>query len=106
MQYPYNLDDWQPDKAVAEAEHDISAGTLKIYIGGTIALSPVGISSEHLDLIEGLPTAYADVGCVIEDPELRRAQHEYARRYNGCIIQHLSKRQAQQSNVSNYNRPV
>ena len=58
LRYPdRTLADWQPDKAVAEAERDIAAGTLKIYISGTIAAFAPGISSEQSSLVRVFPKA-------------------------------------------------
>lgn len=98
LRYPdRTLADWQPDKAVAEAERDIAAGTAKIYISGTIVAFAPGISSseyhrpEAAEILKVLPSADAGIGCVIEDAELRKAQFEYARRYNEYVIQHWSK---------------
>jgi hypothetical protein len=92
LRYPdRSLADWQPGKAVAEAEHDIAAGTPKIYISGTIAAFMPGISSDQYTVVRPLPKADAGIGCVIEDEELRKAQFEYARRYNEYVVQHLPK---------------
>jgi hypothetical protein len=90
LKYPERtLADWQPEKAVPEAQHDIAAGTMKIYVsGGIVALAP-GVSRDFIN-IKNLPSADAGIGCVIEDAELRKAQFEYARRYNEYIVQHLS----------------
>ena len=99
LRYPgRSLADWQPDKAVPEAQRDMIAGTVKIYISGTIVAYAPGISSaeyhspEEYELLERFPSADAGIGCVIEDLELRKAQFEYARRYNEYVIQHLPKR--------------
>jgi hypothetical protein len=93
LRYPdRSLADWQPGKAVAEAEHDIAAGTPKVYIsGGIVAFAP-GISAEQYSIVRTLPNADAGIGCVIEDTELRKAQFEYARRYNEYVVLHLRKR--------------
>jgi hypothetical protein len=99
LRYPNrSLADWQPDKAVAEAEHDLAAGAPKIYISGTMGSFAPGISSEtyqspeKAEILRTLPCADAGMGCVIEDMELREAQFEYARRYNEHVVQHLLKR--------------
>jgi hypothetical protein len=93
LRYPdRSLADWHPDKAVAEAEHDIATGTAKIYISGTIAAFAPGVSSEQYSIVKRLPNADAGIGCDIEDAGLRRAQFEYARRYNEHIVQHFPLR--------------
>ena len=99
LRYPErSLADWQPDKAVAEAEHDIAAGTAKVYLSGTRLVYAPGISTPEyhspaeLQLLKKLPSADAGIGCVIENEELRKAQFEYARCYNEYVIQHLPKR--------------
>jgi hypothetical protein len=92
VRYPKrSLADWEPDKAVAEAQKDIAMGTAKIYISGTIAAYAPGISSDQEPLVKSLPNADAGIGCVIQDAELRKAQFEYARRYNAYVVQHLPK---------------
>jgi hypothetical protein len=93
LRYPdRTLADWHPDKAVAEAQRDIAAGTAKIYISGTIAAFPPGISPEQHALVRRLPNADAGIGCVIENMEFRKAQFEYARRYNEYVSEHLPSR--------------
>lgn len=93
LSYPErSLADWQPDKAVAEAQKDLAAGTPKIYISGTIAAYPPGISEEQRSLVASLPNADAGIGCVIQDAALRKAQFEYACCYNEYVVQHLPKR--------------
>ncbi len=98
LRYPdRSIADWHPDKAVAEAERDIAAGTAKIYISGTVVTFAPGISSTEyhnpveFEIRKILPSADAGIGCVIEDMELRTAQFEYARRYNEYVTQHLPK---------------
>jgi hypothetical protein len=91
LRYPdRTLADWQPDKAVAEAQRDIAGGTPKLYISGTIVAFPPGLNFEQYSTLKTLPTADAGIGCVIEDTELRKAQFEYARRYNEYLVQNLS----------------
>jgi len=93
VRYPdRKLADWQPDKAVAEAQHDLVAGTLKVYICGTRAASAPGISQEQQSIVKSWPNADAGIGCLIEDADLRQAQAEYARRYNEYVVQHLPNR--------------
>lgn len=93
LRYPdRSLADWQPGKAVTEAEHDIATGTPKIYISGTVATFAPGVSADPDSIVGTLPNADAGIGCVVVDSELRKAQFEYARRYNEYVIQHLPKR--------------
>lgn len=91
LRYPdRTLADWQPDKAVVEAGHDIATGTPKIYIGGTIAAFAPRVIPEQYAIIKTLPNADAGIGCLIENAELRKAQFEYARRYNEYVVEHLA----------------
>ena len=93
LQYPdRSLADWQPDKAVVEAQHDITTGTAKIYISGTIVAGAPGVSSDQYSIVKTLPNADAGIGCVVEDIELRKTQLEYSRRYNEYAVQHFPKR--------------
>ena len=99
LRYPdRTMAEWQPDKAVAEAKRDVAAGTVKIYLSGTLLAHAPGISTVEyhnpleFKLLETLPSADAGLGCVVEDTALREAQYEYARRYNEYIVQHLPKR--------------
>jgi hypothetical protein len=93
LRYPdRTLADWQPEKAAAEAEHDLAVGTPKIYISGTIAAFAPGVGSDQYPIVRRLPNADAGIGCNIEDADLRKAQFEYARRYNEYIVQHLPNR--------------
>jgi hypothetical protein len=93
LSYPERtLADWQREKAVAEARKDIVARTVKIYISGTIVAGAPGVNAEQESLVRSLPNADAGTGCVISDMELRKAQFEYARRYNEYVVHHLSNR--------------
>src|SRR6185295_2373639 len=87
-----SFSDWQPDKAEAEARRDIAAGTPKIYMSGGIAPMEVGLSLKEQGLVEDLPRADAGTGCVASDHELRKAQAEYAYRYNRYVVEHLLRR--------------
>jgi hypothetical protein len=84
--------DWQPERAVAEAQKDLAAGTPKIYISGTITALAPGVDEKHQALVRSLPRADAGIGCIVVDEDLRKAQFEYARRYNEYIVGHLFKR--------------
>jgi len=86
------LAQWSQSKAAVDAAHDIAAGSMKIYIHGTIAGYAVGIDRSQLFLTENLPTAEAGVGCVIGDMEVFTAQGEYASRYNKAIVEYLERR--------------
>jgi hypothetical protein len=85
------IEDWNPEKAVMEAENDIKSNELKIYYSGTIAATPVGVSQEDYELIKDLPIADGGIGCVISDQELRQAQYAYSMRYNRIVVKHLKR---------------
>jgi hypothetical protein len=62
-----------------------------------ILVSLTGCSVEYhspveAEILKKLPSADAGIGCLIEDMELRKAQFEYARRYNEYVLRHLPKR--------------
>jgi len=86
------LTDWDPDKAIAEAQRDIAEGAPKIYISGTDGAYAPGIGSTHNFILRKLRRADAGIGCTIDDMELRTAQFKYARRYNEYVVQRLSER--------------
>ena len=83
---------WDPEKALTEAQEDISRGKIKIYIHGTESAQAVGVDPSQLSLIQGIPTKQAGVGCIVSDWTLRKRQGEYAVRYNTAIVQYLKKR--------------
>lgn len=85
---------WSLEQAELDADHDIKAGTMKIYLHGSFAAYAVGVDEVNLSLVEKLPRAEAGVGCVISDMEVFDAQGEYAAHYNKAIVQHLQGRAA------------
>jgi len=98
LQYPQrSWADWQPDKAVAEARSDIAAGHPKIYLCGTIVAFAPGVDFDRHPVLKTLPCADAGIGCLVSDGPLRRAQSEYARRYNEHIAGHYAKIQTEPS---------
>lgn len=76
---------WDPEKAVLEAEQDIRNQQIKFYWAGTIAAGPVGVP---LHIAERYPHADAGTGCLID--EKRQRQFEYARRYNEKVLAYVS----------------
>src|ERR1035438_768051 len=78
LRYPgRTFADWQPDRALAEAEHDIVANTPKIYIISNVATFAPGISSEQYSTVKTLPIADAYNGRNTEDRDFLKAQFEY-----------------------------
>lgn len=89
-----SIDDWMPENAIVEAESDIQNNRLKVYYSGTYTATPIGISQEDAHLVKELPKADGGIGCVITNPELRKNQSDYAKKYNEIIIKHLKRTKA------------
>jgi hypothetical protein len=79
--------DLSPDAAKAEAQRDISAGLMKIYVAGTEGVYEPGIKKQDLALLSKLPRDRSlPMGCTVARAPEAIA---YAEAYNRAIIRWL-----------------
>lgn len=79
--------DLSPDAAKAEAQRDINAGHMKIYVAGTEGAYEPGVKKHDLTLLSKLPRDRSlPMGCTV--PRASEAI-DYAEAYNREIIRWL-----------------
>lgn len=90
---------WDISTALADAQSDCAAGRACIYYSGTIASSPAGIPRSLWATADVLRREDAGAGCVVDDEELRRRQHDYAVIYNREVVRYLLQKQGRSPHV-------
>ena len=81
---------WNPDAAVADAEHDIASRHLRFaYVGGFVPSAP-GVPLDGYGTLQGYgKLEIGSQGCA--QGNYWEERQEYARRYNQTMWAHVSK---------------